>query len=1120
MPKLLRLAALFLLLPAALYGQSTFGTILGTVTDESGAVIPGAKIVITNQGENTTRELVTDSQGNFEALNLKAGLYTVSAENAGFKSFKATDLQLAARQVLRVNAALQVGQITDTVSVTANAAVVTTDTGSISTSFGSQEVLELPANFRGAGNTTPYRLLSYQAGIQSDNGYNFSVQGALPGQTEYSLDGISTRQTTGSNPLSDVFPSAEGISEMKVQGVGNNAEFGQVGDVTTTTRAGTNQFHGSAFEYLQNRALDATAFGATSKPQKVANDFGGSLGGPIIKNRTFFFATFEDMRYATGTSLQGTVPTAAMRAGDFSKEVTTLTNPLTGKQFTGNQIPTSMLNSVTTKVLTYYPLPNYGATDVQKSGNYRTNEAAPITSWQYDVRIDEALTKKQSLFGRLSYKNSDRIIPQVFTLPDSTSYNNSRSLVVSHNYALTSTMLNEARFGFSISNSATTYGFDGQSITKGFGLLNLPTLTFNGLTSFNFGGATSSIGYGKAGFTFSHSYQWGDNFTWSKGRHTMKFGADLRRLRAQTALGFTGSDNYGNFDFDGRYSGSDVADFLLGLPYHSAYASVKQDNDGLAWHYAFFAQDSYKVNSKLTLEYGLRWEYHPGFEDLGGDITNFDRTVPLTGRVIIPSSQQALDITAPGFLQSINACPGASWNGVPCTPFLQANKAGWPETLRFSQKKDFNPRFGFAYRPFNNNKTVIRGGFGRYTMTILGGVFYSLTGISSSDVREFTNNIANGAPLFQLPQISPGGSGVTSTSYGNAYFGTANDPNFKDPYSLQWNLSVERDLGWNTGLRISHIGLRSVQLPWAPDLNQPQSSTTPYAQRPLTDRPFPYWGRIYTRDTGANGIYTALQTELTHRMRSGLTFDGSWTWAKNLSDAAGPAPSGWSSETGGGRVTNSLNRRGDRGNVYATRRHRWLTTVGYALPAGRGRAYMANMNPVADAIIGGWRLSSIFLVQTGPYLTPTMSGGDPSGTNGSSRGTQRPDRVGDGSLANPTADAWFDRASFVCPGRAAGASNQYNCNVTPIARFGNAGVGTLVGPGTINLSMGFGKDFRITERVKAKFEATFTNLPNHPNLSDPSTLNVTSSSFGRITSARGADSGGNRTGQMSLRIEF
>jgi hypothetical protein len=599
----------------------------------------------------------------------------------------------------------------------------------------------------------------------------------------------------------------------------------------------------------------------------------------------------------------------------------------------------------------------------------------------------------------------------------------------------------------------------------------------------------------------------------------MKFGGDVRRLRAQTALGFTGSDNYGNFDFDGRYTGADFADFLLGVPYHSSYASVKQDNDGIAWHYALYAQDSLKVSSRLTLEFGLRWEYHPPFWDTGSDITNFDRTVPVTGRVIVPSTQQALDITAPGFLQSINACPGPAWNGIPCTPFLQADKAGWPDTLRFSQKKNFNPRFGFAYRPFNNNKTVIRGGFGRYTMTILGAVFYSLTGISSSDVREFTNNIQNGVPLFQLPQISTNASGVTSAPYGQAYFGTANDPNFKDPYSLQWNLSVERDLGWNTGLRVSHIGLRSIQLPWAPDLNQPQSSTVPYAQRPLTDRPFPYWARIYTRDTGANAIYTAMQTELTHRFRSGLTFNNSWTWAKNLSDAAGPAPTGFSGETGGGRVTNSLNRRGDRGNVYATRRRRWLTTAVYNLPFGRGRTFGANMNPIVNAIVGGWRLSGIFLLQTGPFMTPTMSGGDPSGTNGPSRGTQRPDIVGDPAMSNPTADVWFNRAAFVCPGRTAGASNQYNCAVTPISRFGNAGVGVMVGPGSQNLSMGLGKDFRLAERKTLKFEATFTNLPNHPNLADPGT-NITSLNFGRITSARGADSGGNRVGQIALRFEF
>jgi hypothetical protein len=1108
-----------MMLPAALLAQSTFGTILGTVTDATGAVVPQAKVVITNQGENVSRTVLTDAQGNFEALNLNAGTYAVSAEASGFKTFKTTDLQLMARQTLRVNVTLELGQVTETVNVTGAGAVVTTDTATIASSLGTQQVLNLPINYRGSGSTSPLRVLAYQPGVQSDNGYGYAVQGALPSQTEVSLDGISTVSVASNGPLTQLFPSADGIAEMKVQAVGNNAEFAQVGDITTTSRAGTNAYHGAVFDYLQNRAIDATAFGATSKPQKTANDFGGNLGGPIIKNRTFFFATFEDMQYRTGVAQQLTVPTAAQRAGDFSHENVTIKDPISNIPYPNNQIPTSQLNPVTQKVLKYYPLPNYGSTIVQQPANYRVNAANPTTSWQSDARIDEVLTSKQSLFGRLSWKDQNTTSPIAFVLPPSTSYNNSRSVVLSHNYTISPTVLNEFRFGLSNNDSATTYGFDGKSITQGFGLLNLPPLSFNGITGFDFGGATSNFGYDKAGFTYSHTYQFNDNLTWVKGRHTMKFGGDIRRLRAQTALTFTGSDNYGAFSFDGRYSGSDVADFLLGLPWDSQYDNVQQDNDGIAWHFGFFAQDSFKVNSKLTLEYGLRWELHPPFWDTGSDITNFDRSVPLTGRVIIPDTQHALDITAPGFLQSINACPGPSWNGIPCTPFLQSNQAGWPRTLRFTQWKDFNPRFGFAYRPFNDTKTVIRGGFGRYTMTILGDVFYSLTGISSSDVREFHNDIQNGVPLYQLPQISVTGTGITSTPYGKAYFGTANDPNFKDPYSMQWNLSVERDLGWNSGLRVSYIGMRSVQLPWAPDLNQPLPSTTPYAERPLTDRPFPYWGRIYTRDTGANAIYNSLQTEFTHRLRSGLTMDSSWTWAKDLSDAGGPAPTGWSGDTGGGRVTNSLNRRLDRGNVAMVRRHRWLTSAVYDLPFGKGRAYANKMNRFAEGVLGGWHLSSIFLLQTGTYMTPTMSGGDPSGTGADSRGTQRPDAVGiDPLLGNPTANMYWNRAAFVCPGRTPGASNQYNCN-TVIGRFGDAGVGTLLGPGTVNLNAALGKEFAIKERAKLSFEASFTDAMNHVNLNDPGS-NITAISFGVTTTARGADSGGNRVGSFALRLEF
>lgn len=235
-----------------------------------------------------------------------------------------------------------------------------------------------------------------------------------------------------------------------------------------------------------------------------------------------------------------------------------------------------------------------------------------------------------------------------------------------------------------------------------------------------------------------------------------------------------------------------------------------------------------------------------------------------------------------------------------------------------------------------------------------------------------------------------------------------------------------------------------------------------------------------------------------------------------------PASPGYSAENGGGRVTNWLNRRGDRGNVGFNRRHRWITTTVYELPFGKGRAIGSDWNPAVNAVLGGWQLSGIFLVQSGTFLTPTVGAGDPSGTNGPSRGSQRPDLIAGqtGNLSNPTADRWFDRAAFVCPGGTAGQANQFNCaQIAPIGRFGSAGVGILVGPGVINLSMGLAKNFRLTERIGLKFEGTFTNLPNHPNLADPGT-NISNASFGVITSARGADAGGNRIGQFAIRLQF
>ena len=1122
-----RVLFLLALSPVALLAQSTFGTILGTVSDASGALAPGVAVTVTNLAENISRETVSDFQGHYEFDNLKAGLYRVVARKQGFREFSAADLRLEARQTLRINVGLQVGEVVETVTVEGAAAVITTETQTIASTFGSQQVLEIPANYRGRGSTSPYSLLAFLPGVQADNGNgglgNFSIQGALPHQNEVTVDGISTVDIRGNGPLTEMFPSVESIAEMKVQGVGNAAEYGQIGDITTISKSGSNAFHGSAFEYLQNRELDATAFGSVTRPQKTANTFGGSLSGPVIRNHTFFFVDYEGMRYRSGSTVQNTVPTAAMRSGDFSAERGTVRDPLTGQAFLNNRVPDARISPVAKKLIGYYPLPNFGRTDVETSSNFRENRAAPVRSDQYDIRVDHMLTSKQSIFGRWTWKNIPRTSPTRLLLPPDDGFNENRNLVLSHNYTISPRWLNEFRFGLSRNFRGANFPVDGAKLVGDLGLQGLgPNFPPNGIPNIIFGGLTSNFAHGRPSLVHSQTWQVNNNTTWMKGRHTIKFGLDIRRLRSTDITSFTTGDDYGDFDFEGRFSGNDFADFLLGIPDSSQISKTGPDSDGRVWHYHFFAQDSFKVHPKLTLEYGFRYEYHPPFKDSAFNITNFDRTVPVTGRVIIPSDPAAQKLTAPGFLLSTNACPVSKGpvGGVPCTPFLTAKDANWPETLRFPWKKNFDPRIGFAYRPFSDGKTVIRGGAGIFTMTVLGSVFYSLTGIHSSDVTAFQNTLRNGQPVFQWPQTS-GGAGVGSVAVGSQDFRTANGEHFRDPYSIQWNLSAEREVGWGTGLRVSYIGLRSVELPWAPDLNQPQPSTTPFTQRPLTDRPFPNWNIIFSRDAGGNAIYHSLQTELTHRFKSGLTFNSAWTWAKNIADNAGPAPTGFAAENGGGRNTNSLCRACDRGNVAASRRHRWVSTAIYELPFGKGRRYGNSASPIAEALVGGWRLSGILLLQTGPFLTPTMSGGDPSGTNGIGRGTQRADSVGrDGNISNPTADSWWDRTAFVCPGRVPGASDQFNCNVGAIGRFGNAGVGTLIGPRTVNLSMGFGKDFRVTEKSRLKFEGSFSNLPNHPNLADPGTNITTASSFGRVTTARSADSGGNRVGQFSLRFEF
>ncbi len=1126
------LAAALLLAPAAV-AQSTLGAILGTVTDPSGAAVQDAQVSVRNTLENLELSVRTNSAGNYEALDLKPGAYSVVIAAPGFRQFRAADLHLQARARLRVDARLDVGELTQTVEVVSSAGVIATDSPAIASYLTANKVLDLPSNVRGAGSTSPYALLQTLPGVQADNGLGLSVQGGLPAQSESSVDGISITQVTGNSPNRSQFPSVESIGEIRVQGVGNTAEYGQPGDITVISKSGSNDYHGALFWYHQNKAFDARSYGQNVLPAKIGNTFGATAGGPLSiprlyngKNRTFFYFTWESLRFPRQGTIQNTVPTTFVKQGDFSREGVTIRDPLTGQPFPGNVIPATRINPVAKAVLPLYPDPNSGPTDRRAAANYRENRSTSIDSDQFEFRGDQNLGSSHRIFGRFFYKNNPSRALNNLTLPSDTIEQKYWQATGSWTYTLTPWLLNELRMGFVRSDSSRVFPFDGRSFTNSLNLKDIQRdIFFNGLPNFSIDLYTA-FSKGRPGFSVSDNYQIIDNLTWTRGRHTFKYGGDIRKLRARSDLGFTTGNNYGDFAFGPTFTGYGFADFLLGVPAQSAIAVLGSDNDGQAWHYKFYAQDTWRVTNRLTVDLGLRYELHPGYKDNGLNIANFDRSIPVTGRVIIMSDPKAREFVAPGAALSFNACPAPAVNGIPCTPIVTAQQAGLPEGLRKTYKTEFLPRLGFAYRL--NNRTTVRGSAGLYNMIVLGSVFYSLTGTVQSDVRSFNNVGADGRPIFTLPETRTPGSGVRGGSIGTFEFRTANQIDFRPPQMLQWSLSIDRELNANTGLRASYIGSRSYQMPWAPDINQMLPSDRFFSQRSNLERPFPNWGLIFSRDAGANALYNSLQIEVNRRLASGLAFTNAYTLAKNLADNAGPAPASFAGETGGGRVTNSLDRRADRGDVYATRRHRFLSTLVYQLPFGRGRRYLSQASRPVDLLFGGWQISSILTLQSGPFLTPVFSGGDPSGTNAPRRGSQRPDRLGaaNGSVSNPNRDQWADRGAFACPGRAPGAL-QFDCRVgavpgrdpNPIGRFGNSGVGILTGPGTFSWNAGLQKRILLSETVSFRLEGSFTNLPNWTNLGDPN-LNIADNNFGRITGSRGVDFGGGRTGQVSLRLEF
>ena len=1117
-------SALILILAFAgsAFGQSTFGSVLGTILDPSGSAVGAAVIKIANKGTSAERSSITDQGGDYQFSNLEAGTYTLTVQAPGFQQATYTEIVLTARQTARIDARLQLATQSNTVSVSvASEPNINTDVSNIAETKTSRELVDLPIAIttRGTGSTSPMSTLTTQPGVQTDAAGGISVSGSKPSMLSMSIDGISSLGPRTAGPLIELFPSFYAIAEIRVSEVNNTAEFSGISDITTISKSGTNQFHGGAFENLQNTSLNARNPFSAIRPKQNMNDFGAYGGGPVLipklyngRNRTFFFMSYENLILKQQSVLVQNVPSLALRSGDLSAYTKQIYNPGTGVPYPNNQIPASQISPLSAAALKYlYPLPNAGAPNAIVN-NFIYNLATPVSSQQGDIRLDQVITSKQTAFARFTYKHRDVTVPPTgsFLLGGFSRPEIDFGLTVAYNYIFSPTLINEVRGGFNGNHLATAFNADPTLIANELGLTQVPRPLPNGnaVPNFTISGFQATGGTGSS-TTQNNTRQILDNLTWTKGVHTFKFGGDYRRLNGN-ATNVYAAQRLGIYNFSGAvtslglngqtasatnpaYIGNPFAAFLLGIPDNTQIDTViEPDSHGYANVYGVFAQDDWKVTPRLTVNYGLRWEYHPMFQDALLNVTNFlpDYQSTVNGQVIngaavIPNTA-SLKILNPAFTQSIYP-----------TPILTAAQAGIPESLRYSQKTDFGPRIGFAWRPFANGRTVLRGGYGLFIEGPLGSLLGAAYAIHSADQGLFQQSIVNGKPTYTFPYPFP----ANIAQPGSQFFQQVQDLHYKDPKVHQWNVTAERDLGLGTAVRLSYNGSHGTDLGRQGNLGQLPENTVGYAASKASLK-YPLWALVQGETNGGVSNYHAATVVFSKRFSKGLQFQSSYVYTRNLTDAQGYNPSAFASEAGG--IVSNLNHPGiDYGNVAFSRRNRFLTTFLYQLPFG------TNRTGIVPQVIGGWEVAGVLLFQSGPFLTVTAAGADPSGTgfpllfnNG------RADSVAGISpyATDQTPQHWLNSAAFAVP--------QNN-----IGRFGSSSVGSFQGPGTKAVSLSLMKSIKLREGVGMQFGAQAANLLNHVNYNPPNTV-FNTSSFGVISATQSAEGAGPRAIQATARFTF
>lgn len=1086
---------LTLLLSTAVFSapmQNIYGSLTGTVTDESGAVIPGVSVTAANAGTGLTRSTVTNERGSYLITSLPVGQYTITVELPGFKKELRTGITLQVDQTGREDFRLAVGNVTEVIEVTAAAPLVASETSSVGNVIDTTKVVELPLNgrdFKNLALLVPNAMPTGQGTTHSTRG-GFNVAGSREVSNNFLLDGIDNNDPTVN--LFTLKPSIEIIQEFKVQTNSYSAESGRYsgGQINIMTKSGGNDWHGSLFEFYRDEKFDAKNYfdsGSAAIPPFTRHQYGGSLGGPIRKNKTHFFGAYEGIRIDQSETLLATVPTADFVRGDFSallsptnpwtRRSTQLVDPVTRQPFARNIIPEARFDRVAKLVKAKYPSSNR---TVDPIVNFLSNPLSTDDTNQYSYRIDHQITDKLRTFLRHSVSR-EKLLDSYDHFHAPTKLpgwgriepTNTQHVVLNTSWVINPRIINELRLGYNRfqqtrsainkTDGVAEYAIGGLDPAAQKGLnLGYPFFSING---FDAVGSSS----GQPQQRQDNTYQIVNNFSYITGSHAIKAGLDLLRFEEYDLIN---SNIRGNFSFNGQYSGFGFADFLLGYPNQTARLILPEQYRYM-FHYqhGFYIQDDWKALPTLTINMGVRYEIDAPLRDVYNRAGRFD---PVKNQLVLARVKDARFDPARGLKELVDKFYPSNR-----TPIVYSDG----DTVWKTDYNNWAPRLGLAWRPFNNNSTVVRAGT---------GIFY--------DGMVFGNGFAGFGPSivpFRFAQTFRASTSTPNVSMTNPFpeslVGAEISPStmgdtYRMPFSQQMNLGIERELANNMVVEIGYVANLGKRLARSRNINQAPPNAAGFS---ATRRPFPWLGNLSYRESTARSYYHSMQLRVEKRFSQGYSFLSSYTFGKAIDDDSG------SEGNGGAGPQDHYNLSQNKGLSSFDVRHRYALSWTLELPFGRGKHFGADWPKAAQLVLGGWEIAGIATLQTGRPITVTFNGDN----SGSGQNSDRPNLVGNANLpgGQRKVGRWFNTDAFVMPAR---------------GLFGNAGRGIITGPGLNNVDFSLKKDHKFYEHHNVQFRAEFFNFFNHPSFQYPNRI-VNNAQFGKIFGANTS-----RQIQFGLRYSF